>query len=464
MNAKPAVLLIDDDEGICEPIATFLEAKGYSVTVTNIGAEGLRLAAAAQFPLILSDIYIDRVTGIDILKAAKRADANCAVVLMTAKGSVRTTVEAEAEGVFDYLPKPFELTRLLEVLERAARSLHPEVPREIPGTDSGDEMVGITPIMIELYKSIARAARTDATVLIRGETGSGKELVAHAIHTSSTRAHKQFVSVDCAAIPDNLWESELFGSTRGAYTSAERDRQGIVEQAQGGTVFLDEIGEIPLSFQSKLLRLLEAKEFRPVGATTARKADTRIIAATHRPLETMVTAGEFRADLYHRLNVLPIAVPPLRERRPDIPLLVDRFLAESNRSYGRQTSLDKAAMKALEAHDWYGNVRELKHVVERLVAMSPLGPLGEAEVLRALNTGLADHAQAASAQTLEDAEREHVLETLRQCGGNRTMAADRLGIQRRTLYKMLERWQHMHEGHNTVPETHECDSGDKGSA
>jgi transcriptional regulator with PAS, ATPase and Fis domain len=269
------------------------------------------------------------------------------------------------------------------------------------------------------------------------------------------------VSVDCAAIPNDLWESELFGSTRGAFTSAERDRSGIIEQAQGGTVFLDEIGEIPASFQSKLLRFLEAKEFRPVGATASRKADTRIIAATHRPLEAMVTTGEFRADLYHRLNVLPIAVPSLRERRPDIPILADRFLAESNRRFGRQTRLDKAAMKLLEAHDWFGNVRELKHVMERLVAMSPLGLLGEADVRQALTVGLVDHAQATNALTLEDAEREHVLETLRQCGGNRTMAADRLGIQRRTLYKMLERWQQVREGHSAVPKTHEIKSDEK---
>ncbi len=458
MRVKPPVLVIDDDEAISESIATFLEAKGYSVMITNIGAEGLRLAAASQFPLILSDIYIDRVTGIDILKAAKRADPNCAVILMTAKGSVRTTVEAEAEGVFDYLPKPFELNRLLEVLERAERSLQPEVAQEIPDPYSDDEMVGVTPIMVELYKSIARAARTDAIVLIRGETGSGKELVARAIHASSRRTHKEFVSVDCAAIPNELWESELFGSTRGAFTSAERDRSGIIEQAQGGTVFLDEIGEIPPSLQSKLLRFLEAKEFRPVGATAPRKADTRIIAATHRPLETMVTTGEFRADLYHRLNVLPIAVPSLRERKRDIPILADRFLAESNRRFGRHTRLDKAAMKALESHDWYGNVRELKHVMERLVAMSPQGLLAEADVRQALTVGFADCAQTTSALTLEDAEREHVLETLRQCGGNRTLTADRLGIQRRTLYKMLERWQQVHKGHTTVPETHDIDS------
>jgi DNA-binding NtrC family response regulator len=461
MTARPPVLLIDDEESISDSIATFLKAKGYSITVTNCGTEGLRLAAEARFPLIISDIYIDRVTGIDILKAAKGADPDCAVILMTAKGSVRTTVEAEAEGVFDYLPKPFELSHLLEVMERAARSLKPEIVEEVSDPQPDDEMVGVTPIMIELYKAIARAARTDATVLIRGETGTGKELVARAIHNASLRSHKQFVPVDCAAIPDNLWESELFGSIRGAFTSAERDRAGIVEQAQGGTVFLDEVGEIPLSFQSKLLRFLEAREFRPVGATTPRKADTRVVAATHRPLENMVSAGEFRADLFHRLNVLPIPVPALRERRQDIPRLASRFLAESKRRQDRQISLNKSAMAALEEYDWPGNVRELKHVIERLVTMSPQGPLDQFDIRRALAVGSAESSQTASALTLEDAERDHVLQVLRECGGNRTMAAERLGIQRRTLYKKLERWQQVREGHSAVPETQKIDPEEK---
>jgi transcriptional regulator with PAS, ATPase and Fis domain len=314
--------------------------------------------------------------------------------------------------------------------------------------------------MIELYKNIARAARTEATVLIRGETGSGKELVARAIHAASVRAQQPFVPVDCAAIPENLWESELFGATRGAFTGAEKDRAGIIEQARGGTVFLDEIGEIPTSFQTKLLRFLEAKEYRPVGATTPKKASARVLAATHRPLETMVEAGEFRADLYHRLNVLHIAVPALRERLQDIPLLADRFLAEANRHQGRQARLEPAAMKTLAAHEWRGNVRELKNVIERMVAMSSPGPLGETEVRQALTAGLAERAPVANAQTLDDAEKEHVLEALRLCGNNRTLAAERLGIQRRTLYKKLQRWGLLHEGHTTVPQTHEVDGED----
>lgn len=460
MSTKPPVLLIDDDEEITFSIATFLEAKGYPVTVTNSGSEGLRLASEARFPLILSDIYIDRVIGLDILKAAKQARAACAVILITARGSVRTTVEAEAEGAFDYLAKPIELKHLLEVMENAARSLQPEERSETE-TACDDEMVGTTPVMVELYKSIARAARSEATVLIRGETGSGKELAARAIHAASSATKQPFVPVDCAAVPENLWESELFGAVRGAFTGAEKDRAGIVEQARGGTVFLDEIGEIPPSFQAKLLRFIEAKEYRPVGATAPRRARVRIVAATNRPLEVMVEAGEFRADLYHRLNVLQIQVPPLRERSQDIPLLAQRFLHEANRHQGRHARLDPSAIAALQAHEWRGNVRELKNAIERMVAMSSPGLLQETEVRRALTAGLAERASATGIDTLDEAEKKHVIEVLRECGGNRTLAAERLGIQRRTLYKKLDRWDLVREGRTAVPETHSTDSAEK---
>jgi len=453
MSTRPPVLLIDDDEGITFSIATLLEAKGYPVTATNSGSEGLRLASEARFPLVLSDIYIDRVTGLDILKAAKLGNSACAVILITAKGSVRTTVEAEAQGVFDYLAKPLELSHLLEVVDRAARSLQPEAQRTPDGA-SDEEMVGVTPVMIELYKNIARSARSEATVLVRGETGSGKELVARAIHVAGSGAQQPFVPVDCAAIPENLWETELFGAIKGAFTSAEKDRAGLVEQARGGTVFLDEIGEIPMSFQAKLLRFLDAKEYRPIGATAPKTARVRILAATNRPLEVMVEAGEFRADLYHRLNVLQIQVPPLRERSQDIPLLANRFLNEANRHQGRQARLEPAAMEALQAHEWRGNVRELKNTIERMVAMFSPGPLGEAEVCKALTTGLAEESPPMNADRLDDAEKKHVMDVLRMAGGNRTLAAERLGIQRRTLYKKLERWDLMHEGHASVPGTH----------
>ncbi|MFP5210711.1 MAG: sigma-54-dependent transcriptional regulator [Acidobacteriota bacterium] len=456
MSEKLPVLLVDDEEEITFPIATFLELKGYPVTVTNSGSEGLRLAAAAQFPLILADIYIDRISGLDILKAAKQAMPSSAVILMTAKGSVRTTVEAEASGAFDYLPKPIDLNELLHVLQRAELSLQPE---ESPGYEPalGDEIVGTTPVMVRLYKDIARAAHSQATVLIRGETGSGKELVARAIHAAGAKARQPFWPVDCAAIPENLWESELFGSTRGAFTSAEKDRPGIIDQARDGTVFLDEIGEIPISFQAKLLRLLEAREYRPVGASTPKPVTARILAATHRQLEAMIQAGEFRADLYHRLNVLHIEVPPLRERVKDIPLLAFRFLADANARLGRSIRLEPTAMNVLEAYLWPGNVRELKNAIERIVAMSSPGPLGAAEVRQILGLPDTQAMPASTAQSLEDAEKKHVLEALRACGGNRTLAAERLNIQRRTLLKKLDRWGLLHEGHTGVPKTQDSE-------
>ena len=460
MSKRIAVLLVDDEEEITFPIATFLEAKGYPVTVTNDGGEGMRLASAARFPLIVADIYIDCVTGLDILKAAKKVMPSSAVILMTARGSVRTTVEAEASGAFDYLSKPIDLNELLRVLQRAELSLQ---PAEVGKQESvpADEIVGSTPIMVRLYKDIARAARSQATVLIRGETGSGKELVARAIHEAGKGARQPFLPVDCAAIPENLWESELFGSTRGAFTSAEKDRSGIIEEARDGTVFLDEIGEIPVSFQAKLLRLLEAREYRPVGASTAKPVRARILAATHRHLESMVEAGEFRSDLYHRLKVLQIEVPPLRERVQDVPLLAERFLADINARMGRNSRLEPPAIKMLESYPWPGNVRELKNAIERMVSMSSPGPLGTAEVRQAL---LAENARASAlstTQSLEEAEKEHVLEVLRDCGGNRSRAAERLNIQRRTLYKKLDRWGLLHEGHTPVPKTQDPEPNEK---
>jgi DNA-binding NtrC family response regulator len=460
MSEKLPVLLVDDEEEITFPIAIFLEAKGYPVTVTNSGSEGLGLASAARFPLILADIYIDRVTGLDILKAAKEAMPSSAVILMTAKGSVRTTVEAESSGAFDYLPKPIDLNDLLQVLKRAELSLQPaDTPCQEPA--SGDDIVGTSPVMVRLYKDIARAARSQATVLIRGETGSGKELVARAIHAAGAKAKQPFLPVDCAAVPENLWESELFGSTRGAFTSAEKDRAGIIEQARDGTIFLDEIGEIPVSFQAKLLRLLEAREYRPVGANRPKPVTARMLAATHRQLEAMIQAGEFRADLYHRLNVLHIEVPPLRERVQDIPLLAHRFLADANVRLGRSVRLEPTAMNVLETYLWPGNVRELKNAIERMVAMSSPGPLGAAEVRRILGLDNSQATPGSTAQSLDDAEKKYVLEALRACGGNRTLAAERLNIQRRTLYKKLDRWGLLHEGHTSVPETQNTEHDEK---
>jgi DNA-binding NtrC family response regulator len=424
---KPAILVIDDDESITATVRAYLAAKGYPVTAVNDGAEALELAQSGAFPIIISDIYIDRVTGLDILKAARGAS----VILMTARGSVRTTVEAEMGGAFEYLAKPFEMKTLLETVEHAERSRREMPPETAEPVEQFGNLVGFAPAMVEVYKRIARFARADDTVLITGETGVGKELVARAIHEHSARAGRPFVAVDSGAIAGTLWESEIFGSVRGAFTGAERNRPGMVETARGGTLFFDEIGEIPFEFQSKLLRFLQEKEYRPVGAPAPQKADVRIIAATNRPLAHMVREGKFREDLYYRLNVLSVDVPPLRDRRSDIPFLVRRFLGGQERIW-----LTREAEAFLEQHPWPGNVRQLENAMRRLIAMSPPGPVSRQDVERVLAAPQPDEDEPTE---LDERERRQILRVLEQTGGNKTRAAELLGIQRRTLYKKLAR-------------------------
>ncbi|MFB3827059.1 MAG: sigma-54-dependent transcriptional regulator [Bryobacteraceae bacterium] len=429
--SKPRILVIDDDESITSTVARMLRAKGYEVAVANDGEDALEAIRAGGYPVIVSDIYIDRVTGLDVLREARAANPRAAVILMTARASVSTAVEAETGGAFEYLAKPFEMSALLGAVERAcAAPVDPGPAAEDLGAFG--EMVGFSPAMVEVYKRIARFARSDDTVLITGETGAGKELVARAIHDHSARARAPFVAVDSGAVPGTLWESELFGSVRGAFTGADRDRTGVVEAARGGTVFLDEIGEIPLEFQPKLLRFLQEREYRPVGSGAPRRADVRVIAATNRQLETMLREGRFREDLYYRINVLRIDVPPLRERRADIPHLVRRFLGEAPLALGPD------AMGALERHEWPGNVRELQNVVRRLVALSRPGAVDAEAVRAALSQS---EVEEEDSRELGEVERRQILRVLEETGGNKTRAAEILGIQRRTLYKKLARME-----------------------
>ena len=448
---KPRILVIDDDQAITSTISAFLRAHGYGVTVANDGEDALEEIRSGAYPVIVSDIYIDRVSGLDILRAARERDPDASVILMTARGSVRTTVEAEMGGAFEYLAKPFEMPVLLSAVERACCTRTPAGPEE--DTGQYGSIIGFAPPMIEVYKKIARAARSDETVLISGETGSGKELVARAIHENGTRAGQPFIAVDAGAIPGTLWESELFGSVRGAFTGADRDRPGVVETARGGTVFLDEVGEIPAEFQAKLLRFLQEKEFRPVGSAAPRKADVRVIAATNRQLEAMVRDGRFREDLFYRLNVLRIDVPPLRERRGDIPFLLSRFIAEAAGAGGRRIWFEPEAERFLTEYDWPGNVRQLENLVRRLAALGPGGPVSVNDLQLPGETAAA--AQQDEPAELDEIERRQILRVLAQTGGNKTRAAEILGIQRRTLYKKLERMERERFGHTGVPETQE---------
>ena len=368
---KPHLLIVEDDPNVRSLATTVLEAAGYLVETAASTAAALRKLEEKPYPLVLTDIYIDDRTGLDVLRAAKAADPDCAVILMTGRGSMETVMAATRSGAFDYIAKPFELDALLNLVQRAEASLiqqeddDDDHDLDLPET----ELIGSSAQMIEIYKTISRVAPTDATVLIEGETGTGKEIIARMIHQNSNRASQPFVPVDCGAIPASLLESELFGAMRGSYTGADRDRVGVFESAHRGTVFLDEIGDIDSGFQLKLLRFLQEKEVRPIGAARSKPVDIRVVAATNRDMKKLVEDGKFREDLWFRLNVVPIQLPPLRERRGDTSLLAQFFLRRYNERFNLSTRLLDSGLRAIADYTWPGNVRQLQHMMERLVIL-----------------------------------------------------------------------------------------------
>jgi DNA-binding NtrC family response regulator len=396
--------------------------------------EAMERLSGQSFPIVISDIYIDRRTGLDVLDAAKRKDPRCSVILMTGRGTIETVMAATRGGAFDYIAKPFELDTMLDAVERAEAGLaggeEEAEEEELPET----EMIGVSPAMVAIYKEIVKVAPTDATVLIEGETGTGKELVARLVHQMSPRTKQPFVPVDCAAIPASLLESELFGAMRGAFTGADRDRMGVFEAAHRGTVLLDEIGDIDPGFQVKLLRFLQLREIRPVGAARAKEVDVRVVAATNRDLQRLVSEGKFREDLWFRLNTVRIVMPPLRERRQDIPFLVRFFLNKYNSRYNRDVRLMDSGLQKLQNYTWPGNVRQLQHLMERLTILADRVD-GEA-----VDTALTSmESRDRPVETLTDAEEDHIRKVLAATGGNKSKAAQILGIERKTLYRKLER-------------------------
>lgn len=430
------LLLVEDDPSVRSMLATFLELEGYAVDAVASTAEALDKLAQKSYPLIVSDIYVDNRTGIDILHAARRTSPTAKVILMSARGSMETVMAATQGGAYDYIAKPFEFDELLKILKRAEGVAAEDDEEVEPEEPLPTEMIGSSPKMVEIYKTISRVAPTDALVLIEGETGTGKELIAHLIHANSPRAAMPFIPVDCASLAPSLIESELFGAVRGAYTGADRDRMGVFEAANGGTVFLDEIGEIDLNFQLKLLRFLQEKEVRPLGSSRPKKVDVRIVAATNRDLRKMVEEGKFRQDLWYRLDVVRITVPPLRERHGDIPLLAAAFLKRYNERYGLDARLTESGLKALCEYTWPGNVRQLQHMIERLVILAPGGRITEDAVEEAIR---ASSPREEPGETLAEAEAEQIRKVLAATGGNKSRAARILGIERKTLYRKLER-------------------------
>jgi len=431
------VLVVEDDSSVRQTLVTFLELEDYAVEAVGSTREAMQRLAASLYEIVISDIYLDERTGLDVLNAARQSNPNCAVILMTGRGSMETVMAATEGGAFDYIAKPFELDKLLDAVKRAEASLGDGAGLEdeagiddLPETD----MIGSSAAMVDIYKTVSRVAPTDATVLLEGETGTGKELVAHMIHRNSRRGNSPFVPVDCGSIAPTLLESELFGYVKGAFTGADRDRTGVIESANNGTVFLDEIGDVEPGFQLKLLRFLQERQIRPVGSARAHTVDVRVVAATNREIPKLVEEGKFREDLWFRLNVVRLRLPPLRERSGDVPLLAIYFLRKYNERYNLHAKLTDSGLKILEDYTWPGNVRQLQHLMERLSILAPGARIDETAVRSAIQ-GLQPGSQT---ETLADAEREQIRRVMAATDGNKSRAARILGIERKTLYRKLQ--------------------------
>jgi DNA-binding NtrC family response regulator len=435
------ILIVDDDVETCRLIAELVAADGRELHQCQTPGKAIELARKEQFDLVISDINLNEATsGLDVLKAFKEANPDGEVVLISGFGTLETAVQAVRAGAFDYISKPFNIGEVRATVARAlSRDRKPADAQQAPTDVPPEGIVGRTAAMLAVYKQIAYASDSTAPVLVQGESGTGKELVAQAIHAHSTRAGRAFVAINCGAVTETLLESELFGHVRGAFTGAVADRKGVFEQAHGGTVFLDEIGDMPPAMQVKLLRVLQDGEIRPVGGSRAVNTDARVVAATNVDLDRAVAEQRFRQDLFYRLSVIVIRIPPLRERREDIPLLIEQFVRNATTRSGRHAVISPEAVVALTSYRWPGNVRELENTIERLVVFSrgriELADLPEA-VLAAPSL---EERMIQDLPTLDELERRYLVHVLDAVGGNRSRAAEALGIDRRTLYRMAER-------------------------
>jgi DNA-binding NtrC family response regulator len=442
----PRILIVDDDRETCRFMAELLQRDDRQIESAYDPDSALRLVRAQPFDIVISDINLNAAqSGLDILKAFREANPGGQALLISGFGTLETAIDAVRAGAFDYISKPFNITEVKATVERALAQVGPPADpvRSVPALDARPPgLLGRTAPMLAVYKQIAHAADATVPVLIVGESGTGKELVARAVHAHGRRHGRPFVPVNCGAIAESLLESELFGHVRGSFTGAVSDTKGLFEQANGGTVFLDEIGETSPALQVKLLRVLEEGEFRAVGAGRQTRVDVRVVAATNVELEKEVAEQRFRQDLFYRLSVVVIRVPPLRERAADIPLLVSQFLQNACGRAGRAVTFAPAALDALSSHRWPGNVRELENTVERLVLFSRGSVIDISDLPPAFHAAppeVASHLFA-GLPPLDEMERRYLVHVLEAVGGNRTRAAEVLGIDRRTLYRMAERF------------------------
>ncbi len=447
MDETYKILVIDDDVDMCELLSDVLKGEGWSVMSISDSLEASRVLRKEEFDVIITDLKMKGLKGLDLLEEAHKVAPLTPVIIITAFGTIESAIKAMKMGAYDYITKPFRTDEIVLTVKKALemRLLKKEVVRlkkEVESRYHFHHLIGKSPSMQKIYDLIERISGSSYNVLITGESGTGKELVARAAHYSGSRKGGPFVAVNCAAIPETLLESELFGYKKGAFTDAKTDKLGLLFQAAGGTVFLDEITEMPPVLQAKLLRVIEEREVRPLGGTTPYPLDVRIISSSNREMKEVIRQGRFREDLYYRLKVIDIELPPLRERREDIPLLVEHFIARFGREPKKRVSgVSEEALKALISYAWPGNVRELENVIQRAITLCRHEVILPEDLPAAITQapkddlfekGIREH------YTMEQVEKEYVRRVLVEVGGNKSKAAQILGFDRKTLYRKLE--------------------------
>jgi DNA-binding NtrC family response regulator len=452
MSQQPSILIVDDESGILDTLRILLRKEGFEVTTAQGGKAGLDQIRSGNHDIVLTDVRMPQVTGMDILQAAREQDTMTPVILMTAQASLQTAIQAVNQGAFYYIQKPFSNEEMLAILRRACeyrqiRVENRQLKQEIRRKDKSavTRPIGKSRRFTDVLRLAEQVAPNESTVLIQGESGTGKEVLARFIHNLSNRADGPFLSINCGALPENLLESELFGHVKGSFTGAVRDKQGLFAAARGGTFFLDEVGEMPPSLQIKLLRVLQEREVIPVGATETIPVDVRIIAATNRDLEEEVRRGHFRSDLFYRLNVIALELPSLRDRRDDLVLLIDFCLQElATDRDNTPKALSADALDAVMVYDWPGNVRELQNALEHAVVLSKgtlIEPASLPERITRRRREPLVAERSSPNPSLEVIERAYIMWVLQAEGGNKTRAAEILGIDPSTLYRKLSRYE-----------------------
>jgi len=446
--AQEKILIVDDEKSMCQYLSIMLRKEGYDVKTVHNGKKALQEIKESNFDVVITDIKMEGMDGIELLGAVKETNPTLPVVIMTAYASTKTAIDALNRGAFHYLIKRAKNDEIKMVIRNAldmhrVKSENVFLKKQLKKKDEFKEIIGKSEEIQGVFNLVNKVADTDSTILISGESGTGKELIAKAIHYRSGRANAPFVSINCGALPENLLESELFGHVKGSFTGAIRDKEGMFKVASGGSFFLDEVGETSLAIQVKLLRVLQEREIIPVGGTAPIKVDVRLIAATNADLEKAVKEERFRADLYYRLNVIPVLIPPLRDRRDDIPLLVDHFLRIATERCGRRKTVSREAMEFLSSYDWPGNVRELENIVERACILQE----GDEILAEDLPEKVRHHSQERrkivmqeTQMTLDELEKEYLVSVLEETNWQKKKASAILGINASTLYRKIQRY------------------------